>query len=43
METLSKMTVERSRLLDRIRILEEQNTYKVPFDDPVARVSILSL
>lgn len=39
METLSKMTMERSGLLERIRSLEDRNNYKVPFDDPISRVS----
>ncbi|GJQ85464.1 hypothetical protein Trydic_g23887 [Trypoxylus dichotomus] len=41
MDTLSKMTTERSRLLERIRTLEDQNNYKMPFDDPVSRANHL--
>ncbi|KAK9719890.1 Pericentrin-AKAP-450 domain of centrosomal targeting protein [Popillia japonica] len=41
METLSKMTMERSGLLERIRSLEDRNNYKVPFDDPISRANHL--
>lgn len=39
MDTIARLTNERQFLEERIRELEGQNHIKLPFDDPVARVS----
>lgn len=39
-ETVERLTDERKALQERINELEEINSAKLPFDDPVARVSL---
>lgn len=40
-ETIAKLTDERQFLQEKIAMLEQQNRVHLPFDDPVARVSLL--